>query len=880
MPAVLIASLADRYRIEREIGAGGMATVYLAHDIRHDRDVAIKVLHPELGVALGGERFLSEIKTTAKLQHPHILPLLDSGDANGLLYYVMPFVTGETLRSRLEREGQLPVDDALRIAREVADALGSAHSLGIIHRDIKPENILLHGEHAQVADFGIALAVQHAGGQRMTQTGLSLGTPQYMSPEQAMGEKVIDLRSDIYALGAVTYEMLVGEPPFTGPTVQSIVAKAMTERPVPPRTIRDTIPANVEHAVLRALAKLPADRWASSAEFSAALMADGTAVTPWSGSRAVTSRASWRSRARDPRVLALSALALAVGAAGGTLVRPRPAEVEAFPVQIELTAGDTTLSGAAALSPDGHTVVFVGNAPGTGQASLYVRALDRLVSRVIPGTEGAAAPVFSPDGKWIGFIANRRKLLKVSLDGGAPVPLVDVADDGGIDWSANEEIVIGAAYSEGFRGLARISAAGGLSSTLTDVDTSRRELSHQWPRVLADGKTVLFTIGYGGMERSELGAVSMSSGTVRRLGVIGVRALGVVGTKLVYVRVDGTVMAISFDVGSLRVSGTAAPVLDSIRIPVASAGNARAFLTTGGGLVYTRGSPSRRLTWVTRAGVRTAASSESREFIFVRLSPDERRAALTVTTGNRDDLWILDFASGTLTPLTSAGSVRNPSWSPDGERVLYAARQDGRTVLWWQPADGSGPPVRAGTPPHNPWFVDLSTDGRTTVFNALYDGTFNIETFTLDSSHASVEIAASPIATETRARFSSDGKSIAYQSDESGRREVYVRSFPNAGGRVQVSANGGDNPRWSKDGAGLFFLEGSRLISATLSRDPTLRVVSREVLFDAPAVQDFDVARAGPQFLLVEGATSTLRLIVVPQWRTSMLQRIAAGSAR
>src|SRR6185312_10093132 len=221
-------ALADRYRVERELGAGGMATVYLGHDLKHDRDVAIKVLHPDLGAALGADRFLSEIRTTARLQHPHILPLLDSGDAGGLLYYVMPLVTGETLRARLERERQLPVTDAVRIAREVADALSYAHGHGVIHRDIKPENILLQDGHALVADFGIALAVQSAGGQRMTQTGLSLGTPQYMSPEQAMGEKTVDHRTDIYALGAVTYEMLSGEPPFSGPTVQSIVAKVLT----------------------------------------------------------------------------------------------------------------------------------------------------------------------------------------------------------------------------------------------------------------------------------------------------------------------------------------------------------------------------------------------------------------------------------------------------------------------------------------------------------------------------------------------------------------------------------------------------------------------------------------------------------------------------
>ena len=228
----LTTALADRYRIERELGAGGMATVYLAHDIKHERDVAIKVLHPDLGAALGGERFLSEIRTTARLQHPHILPLLDSGEADGLLYYVMPLVRGETLRARLERERQLPIADAVRIAREVADALQHAHAQGVIHRDIKPDNILLQDGHALVADFGIALAVQSAGGQRMTQTGLSLGTPQYMSPEQAMGERTIDARSDLYALGAVTYEMLVGEVPFTGlgPRVSSHETPAWVQK--------------------------------------------------------------------------------------------------------------------------------------------------------------------------------------------------------------------------------------------------------------------------------------------------------------------------------------------------------------------------------------------------------------------------------------------------------------------------------------------------------------------------------------------------------------------------------------------------------------------------------------------------------------------------
>ena len=267
----MFSALSDRYRIERELGQGGMATVYLAEDLKHDRKVAIKVLRPELAAVIGAERFLSEIKTTANLQHPHILPLHDSGQVDGTVFYVMPYIAGESLRERLNRDKQMPVEDAVRIAREVADALGYAHDHGIIHRDIKPENIMLQGDHALVADFGIALAASTGGGNRMTETGMSLGTPHYMSPEQAMGERTLGARSDIYALGCVLYEMLAGEPPFTGPTAQAIIARVMTETPRSLSLQRHTIPPHVEAAVTKALEKLPADRFATAAEFAAAL---------------------------------------------------------------------------------------------------------------------------------------------------------------------------------------------------------------------------------------------------------------------------------------------------------------------------------------------------------------------------------------------------------------------------------------------------------------------------------------------------------------------------------------------------------------------------------------------------------------------------------
>ena len=339
----LAAALADRYRIERELGAGGMATVYLAEDLKHKRHVAIKVLRAELAAVIGAERFVTEITTTANLQHPHILALHDSGAADGFLYYVMPYVEGESLRDRLSREKQLPIADAVRIAGEVASALDYAHRQGVIHRDIKPENILLHDGRALVADFGIALAATSAG-SRMTETGMSLGTPHYMSPEQAMGERQLDARTDVYAVGCVLYEMLAGDPPFTGSTAQAIVAKVMTERPTALSTVRDTVPEEVEDAVLTSLAKLPADRFATAAEFAAALQGQGTGPM-----RRVRSRGPAAARPR-PLLLGLLAATAAFALWGWFRPPPRASVISAVP------AGD----------PDSHARRLEHRAPAAG----------------------------------------------------------------------------------------------------------------------------------------------------------------------------------------------------------------------------------------------------------------------------------------------------------------------------------------------------------------------------------------------------------------------------------------------------------------------------------------------------------------------------------
>jgi eukaryotic-like serine/threonine-protein kinase len=426
--ARLQTSLSDRYRLVRELGQGGMATVYLAEDLKHGRKVAIKVLHPELSAVLGSERFLAEIKVTANLQHPHILGLIDSGEADGLLYYVMPSVPGASLRARLSRDQQLPVDEALRLAREVASALDYAHRQGVVHRDIKPENTLLQDGAALVADFGIALAVEEAGGHRMTQTGMSLGTPAYMSPEQAMGERKIGPRSDVYALGAMTYEMFAGEPPFTGPNSQAIVAKVLTEQPPPLRARRPSVPPAVESAILTALQKLPADRWGSAKEFGDALAGSATHHAPSAPTIPLASararpRAGWRSAAFW---LGWVVAGLAATIAVWALRRPRE---ELPPTRLAILASGLGGSGASssqrhlALEPDGQALVY--SMVGTdGQLHLMRQPLDAEAPTPIPGIPGGinlASPLVSPDGRWlVATFGLRSQLLRLPLEGGSP----------------------------------------------------------------------------------------------------------------------------------------------------------------------------------------------------------------------------------------------------------------------------------------------------------------------------------------------------------------------------------------------------------------------------------------------------------------------------
>src|SRR5579862_4492156 len=415
------AALADRYRIEREIGRGGMATVYLAEDERHHRKVAIKVLHPELSAILGPDRFLKEIELTASLQHPNILPLFDSGSADGHLYYVMPYVVGESLRARLVRERQLPVADAVRIATEIADALEYAHLRGVIHRDIKPENILLHGGHSLVADFGIALAVEQASGERLTQTGLSLGTPQYMSPEQTMGEREVGPRSDIYSLGIVAYEMLIGEPPFIGPTAQATVAKMMTDEPRRLIPQRRTVPPSVEETVLTALEKLPADRFASATAFAQALSQSKAPTRPAKPVSLIWYVAP---------TLALAAVAFVLGRGLRTTRSP----VTTFGRSTKVT-WERGLHIHPAISPDGRSVAYA--APTAVNLKIYVRQVTggRPTRIVDDSMSTESNPSWSPDGSRLLFLS-KGGVWSAPASGGSARPEVPAVSRGAITSAA------------------------------------------------------------------------------------------------------------------------------------------------------------------------------------------------------------------------------------------------------------------------------------------------------------------------------------------------------------------------------------------------------------------------------------------------------------
>ncbi len=893
--ARLTASLADRYRVERELGAGGMATVYLAHDVRHDRDVAIKVLHPDLGAALGGERFLTEIRTTARLQHPHILPLLDSGEADGLLFYVMPLVTGETLRARLERERQLPIADALRIAREVASALDYAHRHGVIHRDIKPENILLHDGSALVADFGIALAVQQAGGQRMTQTGLSLGTPQYMSPEQAMGERTIDARSDIYALGAVTYEMLAGDAPFTGSSVQAIIAKVLNSEPERLSLLRKTVPPHVEQALRTALAKLPADRFENAKAF-----ADALALTSYTNAG---DAAQQLTETGAPRVLTrpflamsgFAALLLAVtGWALVTRATTRTAPVTRVGMELpdSLVLVEPDVAPRLAISHDGTRVVFAGRVSTTSPTQLWLRERDQLKPRPLSGTDGASAPFFSPDGTRIGFyVGNTIKV--VSIGGGPPQILADSGLDSFADvaaWGPDDAI-----YASSQKGLLRIPVDGGTRTRVSTADYSVVEAGHRLPDPLPNGRGVLFTIIRNPDRRTnryDVAVLDLKTGKHRIL-VHGVMGRYARAGYLMFVRADGSVLAAPFDEDKLELTGPPVHLLDGVF--VSTFGAADVAFDSLGTLLYVRGRAAMapELIWMDRTGRPTLIPSTwpATDVDGLSISPDGRRVAVGVVTPTGSDIWIKQLDGGAQSRLTNdeAGSNGSPAWSPDGRRVIYTGDVKGHRIAQAKRADGNGASEALINESRSIFEAFITPDSTWTIYRTTY----------YERGHADImgrrrgdSVFTPLIATEADERhptLSPNGRWLAYRSTESGKDEIYVRPFPNVGDdKIPVSTAGGSEPAWSHRGTELFYVNGAgALVSASVETRGPFAVLAQRVLFAIPvdvrrqnANRMYDVAPDDARFIMVRAVERDRsvpdRLVLVTNWFDEVRAKMAA----
>ena len=880
-PTSLAETLADRYRIEREIGAGGMATVYLARDLRHNRNVALKVLKPDLGAVLGVDRFLAEIQVTANLQHPHLLPLFDSGEAGGLLFYVMPYVEGESLRGRLDREKQLPVDEAIRISCAVASALDYAHRHNVVHRDLKPENILLLDGQPVVADLGIALAVTNAGGERITQTGLSLGTPQYMSPEQATGDRTVDGRSDIYSLAALTYEMLAGEAPHLGNTVQAIIAKVLTERPVTVQARRPSVPAHVALALDKALEKTPADRFTRAAEFADALQPRTTGAVTHGTVAAATQPARTRAPGRELAAWTLAGVAML--AAAGIALRPRVrAEATIIRAHLDLPPNirinDALAGTTIAVSPDGKTMAFTGIGPAG--FLMFIRHVNELEARPIADANIAGRNVtFSPDGSWIAFTEGN-VLKKISVNGGQVTTLaasLGTVSPYGLAWTESDTIIIGS-----FVGLHSVGANGGASRPVPRTDSADVAIGQRWPVMVPGTDAIIYQTGNQASTSGGLAALSTRTGRTTPIDIVGATPLGFQHGHLVYITPIGDLMAVPFDTKRLRPSGDPIRMGDGVVIdPTAGA---KASLSRSGTLVYLRGRPEYQPVLVEiGSGQSLPIVRELQQYATPRFSPDGARVAITVFGTNSVDIWVHDIRLNTARRITTDGTNMRPEWTPNGSHLVFRSERQGKVGIWWQPADGRGAAELLYEPDFEIYEAVVSPDSKWLVVRTGPGSAYSRDILLVPMTG---EKQITPFITgpfsELMPRISPDGQWLAYVSNESGRFEVYVRPFPENGAPLQVSDAGGSEPIWGKHGRSLYYRRPAGDVAvAEVTTGASFSIGQRRVAVTGEYLTDsshpnYDVAPDG-RLLMLKRAGAESRTVVVHNWGRELREVTGGG---
>ncbi len=878
-PAALTAALADRYRIERELGQGGMATVYLADDVRHHRKVAIKVLRPELAAVLGAERFVQEITTTAQLQHPHILPLFDSGTADSFLYYVMPYIQGETLRAKLDREKQLGVEEAVKIAREVADALDYAHRNGVIHRDIKPENILLHDGRPMVADFGIALAVSAAAGGRMTETGLSLGTPHYMSPEQATAEKEITARSDVYSLGSVLYEMLAGQPPHLGGSAQQIIMKIIAEAVAAVTSLRRSVPANVAAALMRALEKLPADRFDSAKAFAEALANPAFTVA---GTAATTAAVRHTGRAwlRDPRTIVTIAVAAAavLGMMATGLRSARGGAPLEYDVGLPDTAGMITASQDVgfAVSPGGDFVVY--ETVRQGRSELWYRSLLDATVRRIPGTDDGSQPVISPDGRRIAFFQ--------LADGGWTVEVMPL--EGGTTTTIGRGV--GVLRSLLWPTAGRVLVIQDDGSVARWLDPERGPVSTvpipycQDQALIPGGDGLLcgggaFKWGYRVAVGGVAGAASVNVPAYsfeQRLWraedsarVFGSSFRVVEGRYLTYVSIGGDLLAAPVDLETGRV-GRAVRMASGLGL-AAFTGTASHAIAASGTLVYAQGENRSvgYLVHLSEAGIDTLPVGREAFLTFAH-SPDGRRLAVVVEGLEGQELRIYDLSSGRYQIWIRRPAITHPVWSPDGDRLAFGS-SDSIFV---------GSPDRAGAPElllYLPNFEALQWMPDDRLFGIRWDPNAALA-LRLDRRPVTIDSLFS----DTGFLFpSADGRWIAYTNNNY--TEAWIEPLPRDGRRFLATAGNLEDIQWlSAFELGVPITDGPRTrierVTVVPTANPPIR--NQGPWADAPEFRDTNgpsfAAAPGGGVIYLRGAVGrpATYLRVVPHWVDRMKRAV------
>ena len=865
------------YEIVSPLGAGGMGEVYKARDTRLDRTVALKILSAEIASFPDlRERFEREARTVASLNHPHICTLHDIGQQHGTDFLVMEYLDGETLEQRLKK-GALPLDHALQIGIQIADALATAHRAGIVHRDLKPGNIMLTKSGAKLLDFGLAklrltgvvaeTTIAPTIGRPLTGQGTILGTLHYMAPEQVEG-KDADARSDIWAFGAVMYEMATGQRAFDGGSPASIIGAILKDHPRPVSAHHPLVPRNFDQVITRCLAKDPDERWQSIGDIKHQL----TSIASTFGDDAPHSLAAPRAGRASPWAVAACAAALSAAVAvlvTRAVISPPAESSGPAPVRLSVDLGrDASFASGfavAALSPDGSRIVFVATSPD-GISRLSTRRLDQVEASTLPGTEGAYLPFFSPDGLWVGFFAGGQ-LKKIDVNGGAPVILCDAPAGRGASWGEDGRIV---AALDNRSGLSIVTADGGVVTQATELGPG--ELTHRIPQMLPGGKAVLFVVSsipgsYGG---ASIAVASLGPRPARARIVLpnaGMSPRYLATGHLAYVA-NGTLYAVPFDLDRLEVRGTAVPVLDDVASSVGF-GFAQMDFSRDGRVFYRSGRTSGLtvVQWLRADGKVEPLWTEPSFYQFPEFSPDGNRLMSVRAEGANADIWIYDHQRGTKTRATAGTGVNTlPIWSADGRYIVF---QSG-AQLHWVSADGADRPQLLLKTSGPAFPTSFTPDGRQLFFyETKPEGGSVIKTVPIESQSGRLMAGEPQVFRELSAgvpipSVSPDGRWVAYASTESGVYEVYVRAFPDIGRQWAISTGGGSFPVWSRTANELFYrtedqflmvtnysVAGEAFVPAKPRRWSTTR------LFDTGLVQNFALTPDGKQFAVLMSAESS-----------------------